>query len=103
MTFRCVLSKLLFSLGKTEKFSVLNFTMQAYVEIRLFASLKPKTPQNAERFPITSGTTVGDIVESVGIPREEAKLIFIDGIRGYLYSVLTGGERVAIFPPVGGG
>jgi len=77
--------------------------MQAYVEIRLSASLEPKTPQNAERFPIASGTTVGDILGSIGLSREETKLIFVDGKRGYLYSVLIGGERVAIFPPVGGG
>jgi molybdopterin converting factor small subunit len=34
---------------------------------------------------------------------DQAKLIFINGKKENLESRLYGGERVAIFPPVGGG
>jgi molybdopterin converting factor small subunit len=37
------------------------------------------------------------------MPREKAKLIFINGVKAELTSTLEGGERVGIFPPVGGG
>ena len=73
------------------------------MEIRLFANLKSKTPDNADRFPITPGMTVGDLMHALNIPPDETKLIFIDGVRGSLDSTLNGGERVALFPPVGGG
>ncbi len=77
--------------------------MQAHVEIRLYASLKPKTPENADRFPISPGMTVGEIIRTLGVPDAEAKLIFINGVKGTPDATLNGGERIAIFPPVGGG
>jgi len=77
--------------------------MQAFIELRLYAGLKSKTPESADRFPISPGSSVGDLVKTLGIPLQDAKLIFIDGVKGGWDSRLNGGERVAIFPPVGGG
>ncbi|MCU0237783.1 MAG: hypothetical protein MUC72_12010 [Acidobacteria bacterium] len=39
----------------------------------------------------------------MNLPEEKAKLIFIDGTKADLLSRLNGGERVGVFPPVGGG
>lgn len=77
--------------------------MKSAIQIKLFATLSPFTPPEADHYPIEAGTTVGDIVAALGIPREKARLIFIDGVRGHWQSVLEGGERLGIFPPVGGG
>jgi len=47
--------------------------------------------------------TVRDLLTQLDLPAEKAKLIFIDGTKAELSSRLEGGERVGIFPPVGGG
>ena len=77
--------------------------MQAYISIRLFASLNRYTPDTPDSYPVRPGTTVRDLMEQLGVPVTEAKLIFVNGVKGDLSSALNGGERVGIFPPVGGG
>jgi molybdopterin converting factor small subunit len=47
--------------------------------------------------------TVQQILGQLNLPEEKAKLIFIDGMKAGVSSRLNGGERVGIFPPVGGG
>jgi len=77
--------------------------MKSHIHLKLFATLQKFNPQGAEHFAIESGTTVGELLQQLEIPEEKAKLIFIDGLKGNLKSTLKGGERVGIFPPVGGG
>jgi sulfur carrier protein ThiS len=48
-------------------------------------------------------STVRDLCRKLAIPEKEVKLIMIEGIAAGLDSVLTGNERVALFPPIGGG
>ncbi|MBU1183100.1 MAG: MoaD/ThiS family protein [Proteobacteria bacterium] len=76
---------------------------QAYITLKLFATLVKFTPDSSDYYPVEPGTSVRDLVAGLKIPEEKAKLIFIDGIRGELDSILQGGERIGIFPPVGGG
>ena len=77
--------------------------MKAYISIRLFASLNRYTPDTADYYPVRPGTTVRDLIDQLGVPLTEVKLIFVNGVKGDLASALNGGERVGIFPPVGGG
>jgi molybdopterin converting factor small subunit len=77
--------------------------MDATIDLRLFATLADHMPDNASRFPITDGMTVDQLVEVLPIAATEAKLIFVDGKRAQPDTRLRGGERVGIFPPVGGG
>jgi len=77
--------------------------MQAYISIKLFASLNRYTPDTADNYPVRAGTTVRDLIDQLGVPLTEVKLIFVNGVKGDLASALNGGERVGIFPPVGGG
>ncbi|MEJ2155887.1 MAG: MoaD/ThiS family protein [Desulfobacteraceae bacterium] len=77
--------------------------MDATIDLKLYATLAALMPGNASRFPITDGMTVGQLVESLPIAVTEAKLIFVDGKRAQADTRLHGGERVGIFPPVGGG
>ena len=77
--------------------------MKPYIQIKLFADLKAYTPSAADDFPIESGTTVRRVLEGIQIPVEKVRLVFINNIKGNLDSVLKGGERVGIFPPIGGG
>ena len=47
--------------------------------------------------------SIRDLLEQLELPPEKARLIFINGIKADLTAILQGGERVGIFPPVGGG
>ncbi|MCJ8501760.1 MoaD/ThiS family protein [Desulfatitalea alkaliphila] len=73
------------------------------IDLRLFATLAKYRPQQEARQPIRRGMTVAQLMQALDIPASEVKLIFIDGVRAESDSPLQGGERVGLFPPVGGG
>ena len=77
--------------------------MEIHINLKLFATLRRFLPRSAAHYPVPAGITIRDLIAGLGIPAKEAKLIFIDGVRGTLDSTLKGDERVGIFPPVGGG
>lgn len=77
--------------------------MKACIAINLFAALRKFTPDSGDSYPITPGISVRNLIDELGIPEQEVKLIFIDGVKSSLTSTLRGGERIGIFPPVGGG
>ena len=77
--------------------------MTAQITIKLFATLSQYTPSSSSNYPIEPGITIRNLLQRLGVPENEIKLIFIDGVKGNLTSRLQGGERVGIFPPVGGG
>ncbi len=60
-------------------------------------------PPVADNYSIESGITVGALLMQLDIPKDSIKLVFVDGVRAELATILHGGERVGIFPPVGGG
>ena len=73
------------------------------IDLRLFATLKQFEPPSSHALQIKKGTSVRALVAQLGIPEIKAKLIFINGVKGDLDSILKDGDRVGIFPPVGGG
>lgn len=77
--------------------------MKVHINLKLFTTLRRFLPPAPDQYPVAAGTAIRELIAELGLPQEEAKLIFIDGIKGTLDSVLQGGERVGIFPPVGGG
>jgi molybdopterin converting factor small subunit len=77
--------------------------MESHIQIKLFASLQKFMPASAENFAIEAGITVGALIQQLNIPQDMIKLVFIDNVHAGLTSTLKGGERVGIFPPVGGG
>lgn len=77
--------------------------MTHIINLKLFASLGRLAPENADTFPVAPGTTVSDLVRQLEIPPEEAKLFFINNRRVEMDTVINDGDRVGIFPPVGGG
>jgi len=74
-----------------------------HIDLKLFATLADKTPPEADRFPVPRGSTVGQVLEKLGMTPETAKLIFVNGVRQPLDYRLHDGDRVGIFPPIGGG
>jgi molybdopterin converting factor small subunit len=77
--------------------------MPIHITLKLFATLRSYTPAQTDRYAIAPGTTVADIVRDLNIPAKDAKLIFINSIRKELDTPLEDGDRLGIFPPVGGG
>ena len=77
--------------------------MTPHIQIKLFASLQEFTPPSSDEYPIDAGLSIQSLLEQLNIPPEKAKLIFVNGVKADLTRSLTGGERVGIFPPVGGG
>ena len=77
--------------------------MEVQVNLKLFATLQRFVEDLADNYSIQPGTTVGELINKLGLPEKQVKLIFIDGTKRDLHTVLHGGERIGIFPPVGGG
>jgi molybdopterin converting factor small subunit len=77
--------------------------MQSHIQIKLFANLQKFMPASAENYAIEGGITVCTLLQQLGIPQDMIKLVFIGNVRAELTSILKGGERVGVFPPVGGG
>lgn len=73
------------------------------IELRCYATLAPLTPAGADALPIIPGETVSALAERLGIPQDEIKIVFVNGQTVGLDHVLGDGDRVGIFPPVGGG
>jgi molybdopterin synthase sulfur carrier subunit len=77
--------------------------LKSHIQLKLFASLQEFTPAASDNYPINPGQTIHSLLDNLNIPPVKAKLIFINGVKADLTAQLKGGERVGIFPPVGGG
>jgi molybdopterin converting factor small subunit len=72
------------------------------IEVKCFATLRQYCPGDG-RLEISKNTTVKDALETLSVPLEEVKLIFVNGVRKEHSTILEPGDRLGIFPPVGGG
>ncbi len=77
------------------------------IEVNLYATLSRYIP-NGSKGPthivdVKEGTTVSELLQQLGVPANSAKLIFLDGIHSNLDAKLKDGDRLGVFPPVGGG
>jgi molybdopterin synthase sulfur carrier subunit len=52
---------------------------------------------------VAPGTTLAQLLPLLSVPPEEVTIIMVDGRRRELDFALQGHERVALFPPIGGG
>lgn len=77
--------------------------MEIFVELKLFATLEQYRPENADQYPITAGSSVYDLLDLLSIPKSAVKLVYINRARAELDTILKGGERIGLFPPIGGG
>jgi molybdopterin converting factor small subunit len=74
-----------------------------YITLKLFATLSPCLPENADQFQVQAGTTVENVIQSLQLPPDAVKLIFVNGRKQDVTYVLKPGDRLGLFPPVGGG
>ncbi|MFO7800994.1 MAG: MoaD/ThiS family protein [Desulfovermiculus sp.] len=74
-----------------------------YIQVRCYATLAPYQPQSAKEYPLDRDSTVADVVDHLAVPREEIKVAFVNGKHAPLSTQLEDGDRLALFPAVGGG
>lgn len=70
--------------------------------IKCYATLREYQPQN-NVLEVTEGARVGTVLQSLGLPRETAKVVFVNNRHGSLEHILQEGDKMAVFPAVGGG
>ncbi|AMK11584.1 MoaD/ThiS family protein [Pseudodesulfovibrio indicus] len=73
------------------------------IEIKCFATLAKFLPENAADYPVEPGETVASLIRKLGIPEKEVTLMFVNALRSAPDSEVKDGDRVGLFPPVGGG
>ncbi len=77
------------------------------IEVNLYATLKRYMENGHDGKPsvleISEGTRVKDVIQKLKIPSDSVKLIFINGVHAKRDTILKDGDRLGLFPPVGGG
>ncbi|MCG8531607.1 MAG: MoaD/ThiS family protein [Desulfovibrionales bacterium] len=72
------------------------------IEIKCFATLSDFTPENGV-LDVAEGTTVQNVISHLGMNGDDVKIMFVNGKHQSLETVLTEGDRLGLFPAVGGG
>ena len=77
------------------------------IEVNLYATLKKymknETGGKSSVIDVEDGICVKDIIQNMKIPVDSVKLIFINGVHAKRDTTLKDGDRLGLFPPVGGG
>ncbi len=77
------------------------------IEVNLFATLtKYNVAEGGGKtlyVPMEEGSTILELMETLEVPREEVKLRFLNGKAAKEDALLSDGDRLGLFPPVGGG
>lgn len=77
------------------------------LEVRLYSGLEKYADNTAYGQPLAvelpEKATIAMLLTKLGIPEEEVFSVLVNGIHHNLNDQLTDGDRVALFPPVGGG
>jgi len=77
------------------------------VEVRVFGGLEKKIPGASYGKPmeidVPDGTSVKELIDMLNIPPGDVFTILVNGVNTPKENALKQGDRVAFFPPVGGG
>jgi molybdopterin synthase sulfur carrier subunit len=60
-------------------------------------------PAKGMSFSVDGEITVKELCERINIPCDRIKIVMVNGKSKPMDHVLKGGERVGLFPPIGGG
>ena len=69
-----------------------------YASLRRYGGGKPSV-----EVEVAPGTTVGQVLAELGIPAGETRILFVDHRAATIEKPLSGGEKIGVFPVVGGG
>jgi molybdopterin converting factor small subunit len=77
------------------------------IEVKLYATLRRYAAETPSGQPcmveLTEGATLQELVDRLGIPPEETRVVFVNGRAQEMDYTLQPGDQVGIFPPIGGG
>ena len=75
---------------------------QRVAQLRFYAELNDFLPENRRQREFSYGfvgtPSVKDVIEAVGVPHTEVDVILVDGKSVDFAHLLTGGERMAVYP-----
>ncbi len=77
--------------------------LKVFLSATLRQYLPHYDPGTGHDLPIAPGATVREVARLMAIPEEDVKLIMVNGVSVGWDAKLSGNERVAFFPPLGGG
>ena len=75
------------------------------INVKCFATLSEHETcdyKNSKEYEISNGEMVKGLVNHLGIPEEQAKIIFVNGKKVGLDAVLHDGDQVGLAPDTGG-
>jgi molybdopterin synthase sulfur carrier subunit len=77
------------------------------VDVRLYGPLREGFPDAGlgehMGIELPDGATVGQLVEKLHLPADQVRVVFVNHAVRENDHKLENGDRVAVFPPVGGG
>jgi len=77
------------------------------VKVKVFADLRQYIPElglgESLDVSVGSGSTIKQLYEQLGIPENEIKLAFVNGLSREFDHVLSDNDEISFFSPVGGG
>jgi sulfur carrier protein ThiS len=74
------------------------------VKITLHGMLRKKRQDLVARDPIaTEASSVGELIAELNLSKVEAAIVFVNGKRAGVESVIEDGDEIKIFPLLGGG
>lgn len=77
------------------------------VEVRVFGGLEKFLPGvrfgQPVKIEVSESATVGILLKELGIPPEYIHAVLVNGRHAELGDRLVSGDRVSLFPPIGGG
>ncbi len=76
------------------------------IQVNLYATLAlDKTDSQTEMglIEMEDGTSIGAILNRLGVSRDAPKIIFVNGAHASLETIAKDGDRIAVFPPIAGG
>ncbi|MCE5285946.1 MAG: MoaD/ThiS family protein [Pelosinus sp.] len=76
------------------------------IEVRLYATLRsliPEAPKGVLTANLPEESTVEGLLREIKVDPEAIHMLMVNGVSSSFELVLKEGDRVGLFPPVGGG
>jgi len=76
--------------------------MYMKLSVKLFATLREGRGKQLD-VEIDNGLSVLKVIEKLGIKKNDVSIILVNGINTNVDAVLSDGDTLSLFPPIGGG
>jgi sulfur carrier protein ThiS len=71
--------------------------------LKCYATLAKRQPADAGNLAVAPGETVRSLMQRLGIPEDQVAIIMLNGKSADPAAPLADGDRLGLFPAVGGG